>query len=187
MNRQVITVLVVFLFFLCGCTSNNETNTNGNTDVTVTTQQSSDQTVSGGEIKIGVVASLTGGASATGQKMWESAVLASEEINAKGGVMVNGKPMKVVLVKGDDESSGEAGVKTVTRLITEDKVDVLVGGFSSAVTYANEVVAGEHKVPYNHWSILSGHNSQNRYRHYLFLPPLPDDRRLRRVDDVVCG
>jgi branched-chain amino acid transport system substrate-binding protein len=69
--------------------------------------------------------------------------------------MVNGKPMKIVLVKGDDESTGEAGVKTVTRLITEDKVDVLVGGFSSAVTYANEVVAGEHKVPY----IITGASS----------------------------
>jgi ABC-type branched-subunit amino acid transport system substrate-binding protein len=78
MNRKIIPVLVVFLIFLCGCTSNNDTNTNGNTNVTVTTQQSSDQTPAGGEIKIGVVASLTGGASATGQKMWESWSTASQ-------------------------------------------------------------------------------------------------------------
>lgn len=109
----------------------------------------------GGEIKIGVVASLTGSASTTGTDMWQAAVLAQEQINAQGGVMVNGVPMTIKLVKGDDESSREAGVKTVTKLITEDKVDLLVGGFSSGITYANSVVAAEHKVPF----IITGASS----------------------------
>jgi branched-chain amino acid transport system substrate-binding protein len=108
-----------------------------------------------GEIKIGVVASLTGSASATGTDMWQSAVLAAEEINAKGGVMVNGVPMSITLVQGDDESSPKAGVETVTKLITEDKVDILVGGFSSSVTSADSVVAADHKVPF----IITGASS----------------------------
>jgi branched-chain amino acid transport system substrate-binding protein len=108
-----------------------------------------------GEIKIGVVASLTGSASATGTDMWQSAVLAAEEINAKGGVMVNGVPMTITLVQGDDASTREGGVEVVTRLITVDKVDILVGGFSSGVTKADSVVAAEHKVPF----IITGASS----------------------------
>ncbi|RZN33445.1 MAG: ABC transporter substrate-binding protein [Methanophagales archaeon ANME-1-THS] len=108
-----------------------------------------------GEIKIGIVASLTGGASTTGLDMWQSAVLAADEINAKGGVKVGDEHMKVKLIQGDDETSREGGVKAVTKLITEDKVDLLIGGFSSGITYADSVVAAEHKVPF----IITGASS----------------------------
>ena len=107
------------------------------------------------EIKIGVVAPLTGGASTTGNDMWQSAVLAADEINAQGGVEVNGEKLQIKLFKGDTETSPEAGVKVVTKLITEDKVDLLIGGFSSGITYADSVVAAEHKVPF----IITGASS----------------------------
>jgi branched-chain amino acid transport system substrate-binding protein len=126
---------VVFLVFLSGCV-NQGTETKH-------------------ELKIGVVAPLTGSASKTGTDMWQAAVYAADEINGAGGIIVNGTPMTVVLVKGDDESSPEAGVAVVTKLITEDKVDLLVGGFSSSITYADEVVAAEHKVPF----IITGASS----------------------------
>ncbi len=107
------------------------------------------------EIKIGIVAPLTGGASTTGTDMWQSALLAAEEINARGGVDVGGVDMQITLVKGDTETSREGGVKAVTKLITEDKVDLLIGGFSSGITYADQVVASEHKVPF----IITGASS----------------------------
>ena len=107
------------------------------------------------EIKIGIVAPMTGGASTTGNDMWQAAVLAADEINAKGGVSINGVYTKITLVKGDTETSREGGVKAVTKLITEDEVDVLVGGFSSGITYADSVVAAEHKVPF----IITGASS----------------------------
>jgi branched-chain amino acid transport system substrate-binding protein len=105
---------------------------------------------SGDELKIGVVASMTGPASTTGKDMWQSAVIAAEEINAKGGVYVKdlGKNIQVNLILGDDESTREGGLKAVTRLITENKVDGLVGGFSSAVVSAHESVVSEHRAPY---------------------------------------
>ncbi|MDD1677255.1 MAG: ABC transporter substrate-binding protein [Methanomicrobiales archaeon] len=102
------------------------------------------------EIKIGVVASLTGPASTTGKDMWQSAVVAQDEINAKGGVYVKDLNAfaKIRLIQGDDESTREGGQKAVTKLITDDKVDLLVGGFSSAVTSAHEAIVAENKVPY---------------------------------------
>ena len=109
------------------------------------------------EIKIGIVAPLTGGASSTGNDMWQSAVLAAAEINDEGGIYVKDydKKMKIRLVKGDTETNPQQGVKAVTKLITEDKINILIGGFSSGITYADQVVASEHKVPF----IITGASS----------------------------
>ncbi|MBN1763002.1 MAG: ABC transporter substrate-binding protein [Methanomicrobia archaeon] len=100
------------------------------------------------EIKIGIVAPLTGGMNITGTDMWRGAVLAAEEINAMGGVNVNGVPRRIRLVQGNTDSSAEGGIEAVTKLITEDKVNLLVGGYSSNVTYADSVVAVNYHVPF---------------------------------------
>jgi branched-chain amino acid transport system substrate-binding protein len=115
------------------------------------------QQASAQEIKIGVVASMTGPSSTTGKDIWQSAVVAADEINANGGVYVKDLNQKVPvrLIQGDDESTREGGQKAVTRLITEDKVDVLVGGFSSAVTSAHQSIVADNKVPY----IITGASS----------------------------
>ncbi len=115
------------------------------------------QTASTEEIRIGVVASMTGSASTTGKDMWQSAVVAVDAINAEGGVYVQDLNRKVPirLIQGDDESTREGGMKAVTKLITEDKVDLLVGGFSSAVTSAHQSIVADHKVPY----IITGASS----------------------------
>ncbi len=105
---------------------------------------------SGEALKIGVVASMTGSASTTGKDIWQSAELAADEINADGGVYVEelGKKVPIRLVQGDDESTREGGQKAVSRMITQDNVDILVGGFSSAVVSAHQQIVAEHKVPY---------------------------------------
>ena len=143
------------------------------------------------EIKIGVVAPLTGGASTTGTDMWQAAVLAADEINAQGGVNVSGVNMQIALVKGDTETSREGGVKVVTKLITEDEVDLLVGGFSSGITYADSVVAAEHKVPF----IITGASSPTITRRtdidttyfFHFIPTTSDysESNLLFVDEIV--
>jgi branched-chain amino acid transport system substrate-binding protein len=138
MKRQLVFVSVLFICLaLCaGCTE----------------QQAATK-----ELKIGVVASMTGPASTTGKDVWESAVLAADEINADGGVYVSDLGMKIPirLVQGDDESTREGGQKAVSKLITQDNVDLLVGGFSSAVVSAHESIVSDYKVPY----IVSGASS----------------------------
>jgi branched-chain amino acid transport system substrate-binding protein len=138
MKRQLVFVSVLFICLaLCaGCTE----------------QQAATK-----ELKIGVVASMTGPASTTGKDVWESAVLAADEINADGGVYVSDLGMKVPirLVQGDDESTREGGQKAVSKLVTQDNVDLLVGGFSSAVVSAHESIVSDYKVPY----IVSGASS----------------------------
>jgi branched-chain amino acid transport system substrate-binding protein len=103
-----------------------------------------------GTIRIGIVASLTGPVSNLGNGMWQSAVIAADGINAAGGVYVKeyGGKVNITLIPGDDESTREGGQTAVTKLITQDKVDILVGGYSSAVTSAHEQIVAEYKVPY---------------------------------------
>ena len=103
-----------------------------------------------GEIKIGVIASLTGPASNVGKNMAQSAQVAADEINAKGGIQLGGSGPKVPvkLIVGDDESTQQGGQKAATKLITDDKVDILVGGYSSAVTSSYEQTIAEFKVPF---------------------------------------
>ncbi|MFH0847923.1 MAG: ABC transporter substrate-binding protein [archaeon] len=108
-------------------------------------------------VKIGLVASLTGAASDIGTDMQRASILAVEEINSKGGIYVKefDKRFMIELVIGDDRTSPQEGVTAVRRLILENKVDVLVGGFSSPVTIASQVPAIENKVPF----IITGASS----------------------------
>jgi len=109
-------------------------------------------------IKIGLVAPLSGGASDVGGDMKQAAMLAVEEINADGGVYVEeyGTKLPLELVEGDTQTSPAEGVTAVGRLITRENVAVLVGGFSSGVTYADQVPAAG-KVPY----IITGASSSS--------------------------
>lgn len=108
------------------------------------------QPVSQETLKIGVVASMTGASSTTGKDIWQSAVLAADEINAKGGVYVKdlNTRIPITLIQGDDESTREGGQKAVSRMITQDRVDILVGGFSSAVVSAHQSIVSENGIPY---------------------------------------
>lgn len=134
MKRELVLVAILLfaLALVAGCTT------------TTTPQAGPDK------IKMGVVASLTGPASTTGKGVWESAQLAAEEINAQGGVFVRDLNRKVPIeaIAGDDESTREGGMKAVTKLLTQDEVDLLVGGFSSAVVSAHQSIVADHKVPY---------------------------------------
>ncbi|MBE9491523.1 MAG: ABC transporter substrate-binding protein [Bacteroidetes bacterium] len=131
----LIILLILAAIISAGCTASSE-------------EVSGEVTVPD-SIKIGLVAPLSGGASDVGNDMKQAAILAVEEINADGGVFVEEYGAKILLelVEGDTQTSPTEGVTAVERLITNENVVVLVGGFSSGVTLANQVPAAG-KVPY---------------------------------------
>jgi len=157
------------------------------------TQMQTSTSVPPKEVRIGVVASLTGPASATGKDMWQSAMIAADEINAKGGVYVRDLGIRVplVLVQGDDESTREGGQKAVSRMISSDNVDVLVGGFSSAVTTAHQSIVADNNVPY----VITGASSPTITRRtdvdtsymYHFCPTTDDygKQTILFINDVI--
>src|SRR6185295_5375664 len=83
-------------------------------------------------IKIGVTQPLTGAFAASGNYVTEGAKLAEAAINASGGVLGR----KIQLVIEDNKSNPTEAVATAEKLISKDKVPVLLGAWSSTLTLA---------------------------------------------------
>ena len=93
-------------------------------------------------IKIGLVAPYK---IPVGQDMDRAAKMAVDEINEAGGVYVEewGESVPIEIVIADTEdTSPDVGVTVVTRAILDDKVDLLIGGFSSGCTLADQPPGG---------------------------------------------
>jgi len=71
-------------------------------------------------------------ADVTGVEGSKAAQLAVDEINAAGGVLGR----KLMLIVVDDEGKGDKGVAAIEKLVTVDKVDILMGGMASGVQLA---------------------------------------------------
>lgn len=95
------------------------------------------------DIVVGTSVALTGKYARTGQEQLQGFQMWVDEVNARGGLL--GK--KVKLVHYDDESKPETGARLYEKLITDDKVDLLIGPYSSDVTMAASTVAEKHNFP----------------------------------------
>lgn len=102
------------------------------------------QSIAEDTIKVGVVLPLTGKLAKFGEIENKSFLMAAEEINGSGGV--NGK--KIELIIEDTTGKPDVGRSAIEKLITQDKVVMLGGGYSSSVTWATIAVAQQNKVPF---------------------------------------
>ncbi|MDP3071236.1 MAG: ABC transporter substrate-binding protein [Opitutaceae bacterium] len=96
-----------------------------------------------GPIKIGHYASLTGKDAAFGVATRKGVLLAVEEINARGGVL--GRPLEY-LVEDMQSKPGEAAT-VVKKLISRDKVGVMIGANASANSLEAAPICQNAKVP----------------------------------------
>lgn len=83
-------------------------------------------------IKIGTFLSVTGGASFLGDPELKTMQMFIEDLNARGGVLNR----QVELIHYDSKSSSEAAGTFVKRLISQDKVDIIIGGSTTGNTMA---------------------------------------------------
>ena len=97
-----------------------------------------------GKIKVGVVLPLTGAKAKFGEMEKNSFLMALEKINGAGGV--NGK--KIELIIEDSMGKPDVGRSAIEKLISQDKVVVIGGGYSSSVTWAMAAVAQQRRVPF---------------------------------------
>src|SRR5437588_3022716 len=94
-------------------------------------------------IKIGVTQPLTGAFAASGNYVAQGAKMAEDAINAEGGVLGR----KIQLVIEDNKSNPTEAVATAEKLISKDKVPVLMGAWSSTLTLAVMPKLMEYQVP----------------------------------------
>jgi ABC-type branched-subunit amino acid transport system substrate-binding protein len=85
-----------------------------------------------GPIKMGIATDITGPIALAGNTQWQVVQFTVEEINKNGGVL--GQPIELYLE--DTASDPKIAVGNVRRLIQERKVDVVLGGITSAMRQA---------------------------------------------------
>jgi branched-chain amino acid transport system substrate-binding protein len=88
------------------------------------------------KIKIGLMFGLTGAASPVGPVQLDGAKLAIKEINDAGGVTMGGKKIPLEFVVKDDETKPDVAIRRFRELISEDKVDVILGQTFASISAA---------------------------------------------------
>ncbi|MBU5612156.1 amino acid ABC transporter substrate-binding protein [Geomonas azotofigens] len=123
--------------------------------------------------KIGVITELSGDLVTGGNITKRGYDLWAQEVNAKGGIVIQGKKYPVKLVYADAQSNPAAGAAAAERLITQEKVDFILGPYSSGVTLAVAPVVDKYKIPMITGSAESPLIWKNKFK-YTFgtIPPI---------------
>jgi len=100
-------------------------------------------------IKVGLPLPLTGIHAKFGEAIRNAYLLALEEINVAGGVTKGPlKGSKIELLIEDTTSKPEVARSAVEKLITRDKVPMIVGEYSSSNVFAVAAVTDKFQIPY---------------------------------------
>jgi branched-chain amino acid transport system substrate-binding protein len=96
------------------------------------------------DIKVGVIGPMK---FVQGQGHWNGATMAAEEVNAKGGIQVGTKKMKIQLIQADSNEflNVTDATNAMERIITKDKVDFILGGFRTEAVLPMQDIAMENK------------------------------------------
>jgi branched-chain amino acid transport system substrate-binding protein len=85
-----------------------------------------------GPVRLGASLSLTGTYAKPGNYQHEGYKLCAQQVNDQGGLL--GRKLEFIVY--DDQSTPATGVRLYEKLITDDKVDAVMGPYSSPITEA---------------------------------------------------
>jgi len=128
-------------------------------------------------IVAGVSLSLSGGFRLQGQEGLDALQLWADHIQRAGGMVVgpSGPRLPLRLTVLDDGSRAERARENVLRLLTEDRVDLLLGPYSSGLTRAVAPLAAAHgKILWNHGG-SSDAIADEGWRHLVSVPSPASD------------
>ena len=131
-------------------------------------------------IKIGAINPYHGPTAKFGEDLVRGNQLAIDEVNAKGGV--NGR--KVELVKGDATNALE-GTQEVTRLATEEKVDLFTGTYLSAVSTTASETANRYKKLYWDTNAVAQSLTDRNLPNFIRSGPAANNLAQGAVDSIV--
>ena len=136
-----------------------------------------------GPIKIGASLSLTGTYAKLGKNQHEGYQLCQKELNAHGGVL--GRKLEFVVY--DDQSMPATAVRLYEKLITEDKVDGVMGPYSSPVTEAVANVTEKYKkVMVSPLAATTSIFKKTPRRQYIFMVISPAEVYLEGLVDMAA-
>jgi branched-chain amino acid transport system substrate-binding protein len=118
----------------CGGAKTDGTSANKGADVT--------------EISLGAVFPITGKESKIGSAFKLATEFAIKEVNDAGGLELGGKKVPIKLVLLDDGTDQTKSAQLVEKVITESKVQAVIGGYSTPLVQAQSVVPERYGIPY---------------------------------------
>jgi len=138
-----------------------------------------------GPIRIGASLSLTGTYAKLGNYQHEGYKLCAKQANDKGGLLGR----KVEFVVYDDQSTPATGVRLYEKLITDDKVDAVIGPYSSPITEAVANVTEKYKkvmvTPLAATTSIFK-RPPDKKRHYIFMVISPSEVYLEGLIDMAA-
>ncbi|MDR3454920.1 MAG: amino acid ABC transporter substrate-binding protein [Rhodoferax sp.] len=99
------------------------------------------------DVVLGASVQLTGPVANTGRYYRDAYQLAIDKINAAGGAKIGGQSHKLALKLYDNQSDVNLSVRQYTQLVSQDKVNLLLGPFASNFALADSAVSEKYKVP----------------------------------------
>lgn len=94
-------------------------------------------------ILVGATLSITGKQAKAGIGQRNGITIWVQEINERGGLL--GRPVKAIFY--DDMSDPGTGAKMMEKIITDDKVDLIIGPYGSAVGFSVSTIAEKYRYP----------------------------------------
>ncbi len=85
-----------------------------------------------GEVRVGILHSRTGTLAISEHTVAEAELLAISEINAAGGLLIDGERLRIKPVEEDGESDWPSFAEKAARLIDVSEVEVIFGGWTSS-------------------------------------------------------
>jgi len=99
------------------------------------------------DVVLGASVQLTGPVANTGRYYRDAYQMAVDKINAAGGAKIGGQSHKLALKIYDNQSDVNLSVRQYTQLVSQDKVNLLLGPFASNFALADSAVSEKYKVP----------------------------------------
>jgi branched-chain amino acid transport system substrate-binding protein len=118
-------------------------------------------------IVLGTAMSQTGKYAREGKFYVDAYQMTVDAINKAGGVKVGGKSYNLELKMYDDQSDPNLCVRLYTRLVTSDKVNFLLGPYSSGITIPASSVSEKYEIPMIQGGGASGQIFSRGYK-YIF-------------------
>ncbi|KAF0807630.1 extracellular ligand-binding receptor [Alcanivorax xiamenensis] len=126
-------------------------------------------------IRIGSFLSVTGPAAFLGDPELKTLELYVDQLNENGGLLGR----EVQLVHYDDSGDASKARTFVTRLLRQDKVDLIIGGSTTGATMAAVPVIEQARVPFI--SLAGAETISTPVKKWVFKMPQSDRQAARRV------
>lgn len=137
-------------------------------------------------ITVGMTLSQTGSLNVDSLAQQRGADMWREQVNAAGGIKVDGKSYMVKFVTYDDQSQGSRVQQLYTRLIIQDHANFLFGPYSSGLVATAAVISEQ----YGKLMIITGGAEPKTYElgnKYLFQAITPADGYLSNAVEALAS